>query len=138
VSDIPAVTLSPAGTPAATTPLLQPVTLTSDPLSHVPLTPGSPSKSTAIPVIDLASIPIPMATTSQYADDPYHQVLASPRFWKDLRAFLEDRFGKEKIGRVGGGEAAFEEFLRSVKSNLSPHEIAKIRDEVGITGMGGN
>jgi len=76
-------------------------------------------------------------TTSQYAGDPYHQVLAVPRFWKYFRLFLEDGF-KEKISRVGGGKAAFEEFLRSVDRGLSPHEIAKIWGDVGITGVGGH
>jgi ubiquitin-like protein 4 len=138
VSDIPAVTLSPAGTPAATTPLLQPVSLTADPLAHIPLTPSSPSsKSTSI-AIDLASIPLPLSTSSQHSDDPYHQTLASPQFWKDLKGFLDGRFGKEKGGRVGDEQIAFEEFLRSVKGSLSPNEIARIRDEVGITGMAGN
>jgi UV excision repair protein RAD23 len=151
VSDIPAVTLSPAGTPAAaTTPLLQPAPLTSDPLTHIPLslTSSSPSSSPSpaapsspsqkhIP-IDLASIPLPLPTSSSHPDDPYHQTLASPQFWKDLKEFLDGRFGKEKGGRVGDEEVAFEEFLRSAKGSLSAHEIARIRDVVGITGMGGN
>ncbi|CAG7849824.1 SubName: Full=Uncharacterized protein {ECO:0000313/EMBL:CCA73180.1} [Serendipita indica DSM 11827] len=137
VSDIPAVTLSPAGTPAAgTTPLLQPIALAADPLAHVPLT-ASPiiSSSNAIP-IDLASIPLPLVATQD--ESAYHQTMSSPQFWKDLRAFLEKRFGTDAGGRPGDADTAFEEFLRSAKVNLSPHEIAKIRDEVGITGMGGH
>jgi ubiquitin-like protein 4 len=55
-----------------------------------------------------------------------------------LKGFLDGRFGKEKGGRAGDEQIAFEEFLRSAKGSLSPHEIARIRDEVGITGMGGN
>ncbi|KIM19459.1 hypothetical protein M408DRAFT_83529 [Serendipita vermifera MAFF 305830] len=119
ISDIPAVTLSPAGTPAATTPLLQPVSLTADPLTHLPLTPPAPSGAAA-------------------SSHPFHQTMASPTFWKELRGFLEVKFGKEAGGRTGDGDAAFEEFLRSAKGSLSPHEIAKIRDEVGISGMGGH
>ncbi|KIM28006.1 hypothetical protein M408DRAFT_8965 [Serendipita vermifera MAFF 305830] len=148
ISDIPAVTLSPAGTPAATTPLLQPVSLTADPLTHLPLTPPAasgaaassqspPSPATKSIPLDLASIPLPTAS-SQSDSSPFHQTMASPTFWKELRGFLEVKFGKEAGGRTGDGDAAFEEFLRSAKGSLSPHEIAKIRDEVGISGMGGH
>jgi len=77
-----------------------------------------------------------MPTTST-DDSPYHQTLASPKFWTDLREFLEARFGKEAGGRPGDADVAFEEFLRSAKVSLSPNEIAKIRDSVGITGLGG-
>ncbi|PVG01375.1 hypothetical protein CPB86DRAFT_727619 [Serendipita vermifera] len=136
VSDIPAVTLSPAGTPMATTPLLQPTPLSTDTLTHVPLVPASPQlKSGSIP-IDLASIPLPISAS--HDDSPYHQTMASPEFWKELRMFLEQKFGKDAGGRPGDGEVAFEEFLRGAKVNLSPHEIARIRDAVGITGMGGH
>lgn len=140
VSDIPAVTLSPAGTPGATTPLLQPTTTvgSADPLAHIPLTPQLPPspilKSGSIP-IDLTTIPIPSPTSVD--DSPYHQTLANPQFWKEIRGFLENKFGKDTGGRTGDADKAFEEFLRSAKVNLSPHEIAKIRDEVGISGMGG-
>ena len=34
-------------------------------------------------------------------------------------------------------EAAFESFLVGSKGHLSPSEIAKIRDTVGVVGMGG-
>jgi ubiquitin-like protein 4 len=136
VSDIPAVTLSPAGTPMATTPLLQPTTLSTESLSHVPLVPASPQlKSGSIP-IDLASIPLPISASQD--DSPYHQTMANPQFWKEFRVFLEQKFGKDAGGRPGDGEVAFEEFLRGAKANLSAHEIARIRDAVGITGMGGN
>lgn len=94
-----------------------------------------------------------MPTTST-DDSPYHQMMASPKFWTDLREFLEARyvllvgmnevnadwsfrFGKEAGGRPGDADVAFEEFLRSAKVSLSPNEIAKIRDSVGITGLGG-
>ncbi|KAG8818735.1 hypothetical protein FRC17_010721 [Serendipita sp. 399] len=133
VSDIPAVTLSPAGTPGATTPLLQPTSISTEPLTHMPLNPTTvPSKSGSIP-IDLSSIPIPINTSQD--DSPYHQTMSNPQFWKELRGFLEQKFGKEAGGRPGDGDLAFEEFLRSAKANLSPHEIAKIRDEIS-TGIG--
>lgn len=125
VSDIPAVVLSPAGTPAQTTPLLQPTSIVTDALTHLP-----PSQASPIP-LDLNSIPLPPSVSME--NTPYHSTIASPQFWLDLREFLEARFsGKDD------GDAAFEEFLLSAKSKLSPHEIAKIRDEVGKTGMAGH
>jgi len=33
--------------------------------------------------------------------------------------------------------SAFEVLFGGAKGNLSPHEIAKIRDTIGIVGMGG-
>ncbi|KAG9054544.1 hypothetical protein FS842_004816 [Serendipita sp. 407] len=141
VSDIPAVTLSPAGTPGATTPLLQPIPLSTEPLTHLPLNAppsgaGGGTSSSKPGSIDLSAMPI-LINTSQ-DDSPYHQTMSNPQFWKELRSFLEQKFGKEVGGRTGDGDLAFEEFLRSAKASLSPHEIAKIRDEVGITGMGGH
>jgi len=47
---------------------------------------------------------------------------------------LEIQFG----GKIDDANAAFEEFLLSAKNKLTPHEIARIRDRVGVIGMGGN
>jgi hypothetical protein len=44
---------------------------------------------------------------------------------------------RTEFNRVDDAQEAFENFLNSSKGSLSPHEIAKIRDEVGIMGMAG-
>ena len=125
LSDIPAVVLSPAGSPGQTTPLL--------PAQSLPL-PPNPSYSpthTQIP-LDLNAFPIPSASTPEQT--PQNAVLASPEFWEGLYAFLQTQFD----GKIDDAIAAFEEFLLSAKNRLTPHEIARIRDRVGVIGMGGN
>jgi ubiquitin-like protein 4 len=44
---------------------------------------------------------------------------------------------RSEFNRLEDANEAFENFLSSTKGSLSPHEIAKIRDQVGIIGMGG-
>jgi hypothetical protein len=125
LSDIPAVVLSPAGSPGQTTPLL--------PGQSLPL-PPNPSYSpthTQIP-LDLNAFPIQSPSTPE--PTPQHAVLASPEFWEGLYAFLKTQYG----GKIDDSNAAFEEFLLSAKNKLTPHEIARIRDRVGVIGMGGN
>jgi ubiquitin-like protein 4 len=125
LSDIPAVVLSPAGSPGQTTPLLAGQSL--------PL-PQNPSYSpTHAPIpLDLNAFPIPAPSTPEQT--PQQAVLASPEFWEGFYAFLQAQFG----GRIDDSNAAFEEFLLSAKNKLTPHEIARIRDRVGVIGMGGN
>ncbi|KAF8888520.1 hypothetical protein BD779DRAFT_1523311 [Infundibulicybe gibba] len=64
--------------------------------------------------------------------DAYHRVVASPAFWTRVKAFLEPEFGTPADALL-----AFEDFLCAVKGALTPSEIARIRDEVGVVGMAG-
>lgn len=62
----------------------------------------------------------------------YQSTITSPDFWKGLHAFLGSQFKTRE-----DANSAFEEFLLSSKNELTSHEIAKIRDYVGVLGMGG-
>jgi hypothetical protein len=125
LSDIPAVILSPAGTPGQTTPLLAGQSL------PLPPNPSYSPTHTQIP-LDLNAFPIPSPNTPELT--PRQAVLASPEFWEGLNAFLQNQFN----GKIDDSNAAFEEFLLSAKNRLTPHEIARIRDRVGVFGMSGN
>lgn len=125
LSDIPAVVLSPAGSPGQTTPLLAAQSL------PLPPNPSYSPTHTQIP-LDLNAFPIPSSSTPEQT--PQHAVLASPEFWEGLYVFLQAQFG----GKIDDANSAFEEFLLSAKNRLTPHEIARIRDRVGVIGMGGN
>jgi len=125
LSDIPAVVLSPAGSPGQTTPLLAGQSL------PLPPNPSYSPTHTQIP-LDLNAFPIASPSTPEQT--PQHAVLASPEFWEGFYEFLQTQF----TGKIDDANAAFEEFLLSAKNKLTPHEIARIRDRVGVIGMGGN
>ncbi|KAF8182067.1 hypothetical protein BJ912DRAFT_854351 [Pholiota molesta] len=62
----------------------------------------------------------------------FHDIVADPAFWERLYAFLRQEFKTETDINL-----AFEDFLCATKGSLTPSEIAKIRDTVGVVGMGG-
>jgi len=64
--------------------------------------------------------------------DAYQKRMTSPEFWERLYAFLKQEFGTDDATAH-----AFEAFLLGSKGSLTPSEIAKIRDTVGIMGMAG-
>ncbi|EIN08213.1 hypothetical protein PUNSTDRAFT_113799 [Punctularia strigosozonata HHB-11173 SS5] len=106
-------------------------------IPSVVLTPspsGSPGEEKSVDIaltFDTSQIP----TASETGGPPhsqYHAKISDPAFWERLYAFLRAEFPKEE-----DVSEAFENFLSSNKGYLSPHEIAKIRDQVGITGMAG-
>ena len=62
----------------------------------------------------------------------YRAVVSSPAFWHKLLAFFTIEFKSPEDAK-----GAWEEFFLASKQHLSPHEIALIRDEVGVMAMGG-
>ncbi|KDQ08613.1 hypothetical protein BOTBODRAFT_37764 [Botryobasidium botryosum FD-172 SS1] len=81
-------------------------------------------------------IPLTLDTNLTQAVPPQptsaHATISSPDFWHRLRAFLWGEFAKRE-----DADATFEAFFVASKGSISPHEIAKIRDTVGVLGMGG-
>jgi hypothetical protein len=110
-ANIPDLVLSP--TPRSTSPntteASQPVLLTVD--TSTVSTPSSQSAATI---------------TS------YQHTLSQPPFWQHLHAFLQKEFDHREDAAT-----AFEDFLLASKGNLTAHQIAAIRDAVGVLGMGG-
>ncbi|KAH8113796.1 hypothetical protein DFH11DRAFT_1597469 [Phellopilus nigrolimitatus] len=101
----------------------------------------SPSPSmTSLPQTDNPSpIPLLLDTSSINSGndvsliDSYHKKISSPEFWLRLYGFLKSEFNSPKDADI-----AFEAFLVGSKGDLSPSDIAKIRDTIGIVGMNGS
>lgn len=80
---------------------------------------------------------------------PYQNVISSPEFWGDLLDFLRSvntsfivvcGYSTTDSSRFTSRldvDNAFEEFFRASKGSLTAHQIARIRDHLGITGMAG-
>lgn len=109
--------------------------------TRIPSVVLSPSPSSTSPLDEKpADIPLTFDTTeiptaSEAAGPPrttYHATISDPVFWEKLYAFLKTEFALQN-----DAQDAFEDFLNSSKGSLSAHEIAKIRDHVGIFGMAG-
>ncbi|KZS87262.1 ubiquitin-domain-containing protein [Sistotremastrum niveocremeum HHB9708] len=111
-ANIPDLVLSPIPSPSASTP----GTANKDPLPSIPLN------------LDTADAHPPSLTSVT----AYHASISTPAFWARLYAFLKKEFSSPEDAAT-----AFEDFLRATKGQLSPGEIAKIRDEVGVFGMSG-
>ncbi|TDL22700.1 hypothetical protein BD410DRAFT_193638 [Rickenella mellea] len=80
--------------------------------------------------LDTSGIP----TASELAEgDAFQRKMSSPAFWQRLHAFLTAQFDT-----TDDANRAFESFLLGSKGYLSANDIAKIRDSVGVMGMGGN
>jgi len=75
-----------------------------------------------------AGIPSPVVQQ----ESTYYTTVVKPEFWERLYAFLKLEF-------ITSADAylAFEDFLCATKGSLTPSEIAKIRDQVGVVGMAG-
>jgi len=96
--------------------------------------PSSVSLSTEKPVdITLALDTTSMAPSlSGDEHSSYHTTVAQPAFWGRLHSFLRSEFSDDSDALL-----AFEDYLRASKGMLTASEIAKIRDEVGVSGMAG-
>ncbi|KLO09834.1 hypothetical protein SCHPADRAFT_922264 [Schizopora paradoxa] len=107
-------------------------------IPSVVLSPSPNSSSTALPLVETpGDIQLTLDAPDvdgRVADslDAYHQKIASPQFWERMHEFLRAEFVTPEDTR-----SAFEAFFVGSKGQLSPNEIAKIRDTVGIVGMSG-
>lgn len=105
--------------------------------------PADPTAPSAIPTLTLSdpssssphALP-PTSFTSPTALPPseahYHSIISQPSFWTGLDAYLKGQFGE-----VADAERFWEVVLLGQKRWLKEGEVARIRDETGITGMGG-
>ncbi|TFK49045.1 ubiquitin-like protein [Heliocybe sulcata] len=110
--------------------------------SRVPSVVLSPSPSGALgageekPVdillsLDTSSIPTP-SLSPEASSSTYHDTISNPEFWQKLLDFLRSEFPN-----YDDAVQAWEDFLRVSKGTLTPGQIAKIRDHVGVVGMAG-
>jgi hypothetical protein len=102
-------------------------------IPSVVLSPSPSSENLALKpadiTLDLEPTPSTMAPEML---STYHATVSKPEFWKGLLTYLRSQFPDEHDALHG-----FEDFLRTSKSFLTAHEIAKIRDLVGVVGMSG-
>lgn len=116
----------------------------------------SPSPNTLTPLREGAPVDVALSLDdgdilpSHTPQTPYQNAISSPEFWSDLLDFLRSVETKlirtfvcltvcfsSRFATRSDVENAFEEFFRASKTSLTPHQIAKIRDHVGVTGMAG-
>jgi ubiquitin-like protein 4 len=67
-----------------------------------------------------------------HSPNSYLGVVTSPEFWERLLRFLGSEFKTEEDSKE-----AWEAFFLASKGYMRAHEIAKVRDHVGVVGMGG-
>ncbi|WVR04082.1 hypothetical protein IAU60_001081 [Kwoniella sp. DSM 27419] len=79
-----------------------------------------------------ASAP-PLGPQAQVSSATYHTTIADPQFWQKIHALCVSEFAYEEEA-----DSAWETFLTAMKGKLSAGEAAKIRDVVGVSGMGGS
>ncbi|KAJ7244025.1 hypothetical protein C8J57DRAFT_1525303 [Mycena rebaudengoi] len=61
----------------------------------------------------------------------YHAGITNPQFWQDLLAYLGTSLPP------ADAQLAFKEFLRGATGTLTASEIARVRDQAGVTDLGG-
>ncbi|WRT65417.1 uncharacterized protein IL334_002360 [Kwoniella shivajii] len=131
---------SPAPTPA-------PSGLTSDEATFPPpssISPAPPALTittsidaastagTSMPLTNLDTGAPPLGPQPQVSSASFHDTISNPQFWQKIHALCISEFPLEDEA-----DAAWETFLVAMKGRLSAGEAAKIRDVVGVTGMGG-
>jgi len=81
--------------------------------------------------LDTSTIPTP-SLSPEASSSTYHDTISNPEFWQKLLDFLRTEFQN-----YDDAVTAWEDFLRVSKGTLTPGQIAKIRDHVGVVGMAG-
>ncbi len=130
-SRVPSVVLSPSPSLTATT---------NEKIVDIPL------------LLDASNIPTSLSAAG-HSNTPYHSKLSQPAFWGRLHEFLRcvlvflvtflseymltAVLSSGEFPNHSDAEQAWEDFFCVSKGNLSVSEIAKIRDNVGFTGMAG-
>ncbi|KAI0045020.1 hypothetical protein FA95DRAFT_176400 [Auriscalpium vulgare] len=102
----------------------------------------SPSPAPSSPMQEVQDIPLldesggtisaELPADISFPQSTYRATIAQPQFWDNLIRFLRSEFPVNSDANT-----AFEDFLNASKGVLTPSEIAKIRDYVGVIGMAG-
>ncbi|PPQ84122.1 hypothetical protein CVT25_003335 [Psilocybe cyanescens] len=82
--------------------------------------------------VDSGVLPSSPGSNTMEMLSTFHETVADPQFWERFYAFLKSEFKTDADVHL-----AFEDFLCAAKGSLTPSEIAKIRDTVGVIGMAG-
>ncbi|WWD16788.1 hypothetical protein CI109_101220 [Kwoniella shandongensis] len=129
----PSAAASPALTSSEATFL--PPSSTSPAPPALTITTSLDSSSTAgmqMPLTMADQVGPPLGPQPQVSSATFHSAVSNPQFWQRIHALCVSEFAYEDEA-----DAAWETFLTSMKGRLSAGEAAKIRDVVGVSGMGG-
>jgi len=74
----------------------------------------------------------PLGPQPQVSSAAFHNSISDPRFWQKIHALCVGEFTYQD-----DADSVWENFLVAMKGRLSAGEAAKIRDVVGVNGMGG-
>ncbi|KZT25690.1 hypothetical protein NEOLEDRAFT_1064568 [Neolentinus lepideus HHB14362 ss-1] len=85
--------------------------------------------------LDTSTIPTP-SLSPEASSSTYHDTISNPEFWQKLLDFLR-HVSSTEFQNYDDAVTAWEDFLRVSKGTLTPGQIAKIRDHVGVVGMAG-
>ncbi|TXT11050.1 hypothetical protein VHUM_01801 [Vanrija humicola] len=97
-------------------------------LPQLTITTDSPGAGpTDVPEYSLSEQPSPALSTAAF-----HSAIANPDFWQKLHALAQTEFASQD-----DADYVVDTFLVAMKGRLSATEAAKIRDVVGVAGMGG-
>ncbi|OCF30820.1 hypothetical protein I317_03671 [Kwoniella heveanensis CBS 569] len=94
---------------------------------------SSSTAGTSMPLSVLDSAAPPTGPQPQVSSATFHTTVADPAFWQKIHALCVSEFAYEEEA-----DSAWETFLVSMKGRLSAGEAARIRDVVGVSGMGGS
>ncbi|WVQ83545.1 hypothetical protein IAT38_005686 [Cryptococcus sp. DSM 104549] len=133
----PSAAPSPAPTPG---PTINTSDATFPPASTSPAPPAltittsvdaASTAGTSMPLTLTDSAAPPLGPGPEVSSATFHTTVADPVFWQRIHALCVSEFAYEEEA-----DEAWETFLLSMKGKLSAGEAAKIRDVVGVTGMG--
>jgi hypothetical protein len=79
---------------------------------------------TSLDLVDGAHEPHPSNTSAEF-----HNTIADPEFWKKVHGLCRSEFLTDSEA-----DGCWHAFLGGLRAKLSPGEIAKIQDSVGVTG----
>ena len=83
-----------------------------------------PRPVTTLDISNPATGPGPSNSTAEF-----HNTIADPEFWRKVYALCQSEFISDQEA-----DGCWHAFLGGVRAKLSPGEIAKIQDAVGVTG----
>ncbi|OWT35392.1 hypothetical protein C362_06961 [Cryptococcus neoformans Bt1] len=92
----------------------------------------SSEAGTSMPLTLADQVAPPLGPQPEVSSATFHHTISDPTFWQKIHALCVSEFDNEQEAN-----SAWETFLVSMKGGLSAGEAAKIRDVVGVWGMGG-
>lgn len=68
----------------------------------------------------------------------FQSKVTDPAFWEATHQFLQQHFGSDDANAQIAADRLWETWFGASKSWLTPNEVARVRDSIGLTAMGGS